>query len=82
MPPRAWRLRIEDMLDAIRAIEEFVEGLDFDAFRNDKEINARFQHLGEWPSIFFDPELLRDSLREEHLKERLVRYVAFVREKL
>ena len=32
MPPRAWRLRIEDMLDAIRAIEEFVEGLDFEAF--------------------------------------------------
>ena len=32
MPPRAWRLRIEDMLDAIQAIEEFVEGQDFEAF--------------------------------------------------
>ena len=37
MPPRQWRLRIEDMLDSAHAIEEFVEGLDFDAFRNDRK---------------------------------------------
>ena len=36
MPPRAWRLRIDDMLDAIRAIEGLIEGLDFNAFRNDE----------------------------------------------
>ncbi len=46
MPPRAWRLRFDDMLDAIRPIEEFIEGLDFDAFCNDrKTVDAVVRNL-------------------------------------
>ena len=46
MPPRAWRLRIEDMVDAMRAIEEFVEGQDFEAFCNDrKTVDAVVRNL-------------------------------------
>ena len=46
MPPREWRLRIEDMLDAIGAIEEFVAGMDFEAFRNDrKTVDAVVRNL-------------------------------------
>ena len=37
MPPRAWRLRMEDMLDSIQAIEGFIDGLDFDSFRTDRK---------------------------------------------
>jgi len=37
VPPRDWRLRIEDMLDAVGAIEEYVEGMDFEAFQNDRK---------------------------------------------
>lgn len=32
MPPRAWRVRVEDMLEAIGRIEQRVEGLDLDGF--------------------------------------------------
>ena len=46
MPPREWRLRIEDMLDAIGAIEEFVAGMNFEAFRNDrKTVDAVVRNL-------------------------------------
>lgn len=36
MPPREWRLRIEDMLEAIGRIEEFVHGMDYDVFLKDR----------------------------------------------
>lgn len=46
MPPRDWRLRIEDMLDAADAIEEFVKGSDFDSFRRDrKTVDAVVRNL-------------------------------------
>lgn len=46
MPPRDWRLRIEDMLDAADAIEQFVKGLDFDSFRRDrKTVDAVVRNL-------------------------------------
>ena len=35
MPPRAWRVRVEDMLEAIERIEERIEGLDFEGFEGD-----------------------------------------------
>ncbi len=35
MPPREWRLRIEDILDAAGRIERYVEGKDLDAFVSD-----------------------------------------------
>jgi hypothetical protein len=37
MPPRSWRVRIEDILDAIDNIEHYVAGLDFDAFDADRK---------------------------------------------
>ncbi len=36
MPFREWRLRIEDMLEAIGRIEEFVQGMNLDAFLKDR----------------------------------------------
>lgn len=36
MPSREWRLRIEDMLEAIGRIEEFVRGMDCDTFFRDR----------------------------------------------
>ena len=40
VPPRDWRLRIEDMLDAAESIEEFVKGADFGTFRRDRSGRA------------------------------------------
>ena len=37
MPSREWRLRVEDMLEAIGRIEEFVQGIDLDGFRKDRK---------------------------------------------
>ena len=37
MPPRSWRVRIEDILDAIDNIEQYVAGLDLDAFDADRK---------------------------------------------
>jgi uncharacterized protein with HEPN domain len=46
VPPRDWQLRIEDMLDAISAIVEFVRDTDFDAFRRDrKTVDAVVRNL-------------------------------------
>jgi len=36
VPSREWRLRIEDMLEAIGRIEEFVQGMDLNAFLRDR----------------------------------------------
>ncbi len=66
MPPRAWRIRIEDMLDAIRAIEEFVEGLGFEAFCNDrKTVDAVVRNLeviGE--AARYVPATVREELED------------------
>ena len=46
MPPRNWRLRIEDMLDAADAIGRFAEGVDFETFRQDrKTVDAVIRNL-------------------------------------
>ena len=37
MPFREWRLRIEDMLESIGRIEEFVQGMDLDSFLTDRK---------------------------------------------
>lgn len=37
MPPRGWKLRITDILEAIGLIRDYVEGLDFEAFRADRK---------------------------------------------
>ena len=36
MPIREWRLRIEDMLEAIGRIEEYVQGMHLNAFIEDR----------------------------------------------
>ena len=66
MPPRQWRLRIEDMLDSAHAIEEFVEGLDFDGFRNDRKtvdaVVRNIEVIGE--AARYVPETVRGQLTD------------------
>jgi uncharacterized protein with HEPN domain len=46
MPPREWRFRIHDLLDAIESIRAYTEGMDFTAFRNDrKTVDAVVRNL-------------------------------------
>ena len=46
MPPRDWRLRVEDILDAIARIEQYVDGLSFEQFRADqKTVDAVVRNL-------------------------------------
>ena len=51
MPPRSWRVRIEDILDAIDNIEHYVAGLDFDAFDADRKtvdaVERNLEIIGE-----------------------------------
>lgn len=46
MPPRHWRARVEDILDAIARIQRYTEGMDSDAFAKDqKTIDAVVRNL-------------------------------------
>jgi len=46
MPPRDWRFRIQDLLDAIESIRAYTEGMDFAAFQNDrKTVDAVVRNL-------------------------------------
>lgn len=46
MPPREWRLRVEDILDAVAKIERYVEGLTFEQFHADhKTVDAVVRNL-------------------------------------
>ena len=51
MPPRSWRVRIEDILDAIDNIQHYVAGLDFDAFDADRKtvdaVERNLEIIGE-----------------------------------
>ena len=38
MPPRAWRMRIEDIVEASSAIAEYVQGLTYEYFGVDLTI--------------------------------------------
>ena len=37
MPPRAWRLRVEDILEAIARIERYIGDLSFEQFAADQK---------------------------------------------
>ena len=37
MPPRDWRLRVEDMVACLDQIAQYVEGMDFHAFQGDRK---------------------------------------------
>ncbi len=46
MPPRTWRLRVEDILDAASSIDAYTSGLDFDGFQSDrKTVDAVVRNL-------------------------------------
>ncbi|MDO8588427.1 MAG: DUF86 domain-containing protein [Armatimonadota bacterium] len=46
MSSRDWRLRLEDIIDAIGKIEHYVEGMDFEAFESDeKTIDAVLRNM-------------------------------------
>lgn len=64
MPPRNWRLRITDILDAINAIQQFTAGMDFDAFAADrKTVDAVLRNItviGE-AARCIDPEFVDAS---------------------
>lgn len=46
MPPRDWRLRVEDILDAAANIETYIAGLTFETFQADrKTIDAVVRNL-------------------------------------
>jgi uncharacterized protein with HEPN domain len=51
VPPREWRLRIEDMLESIVRVNQYVQGMTFEQFAADpKTIDAvirRLEILGE-----------------------------------
>jgi uncharacterized protein with HEPN domain len=36
VPPRSWRFRVQDILDAIAAIESYTTDMDYDAFAADR----------------------------------------------
>ena len=37
MPPRGWKLRVTDILEAVSVIRDYVEGMDFEAFQKDRK---------------------------------------------
>jgi uncharacterized protein with HEPN domain len=46
MPPRDWKLRIADILNAIAAIQEYTSGMDYPAFIHDrKTVNAVLRNI-------------------------------------
>ena len=46
MLPREWRLRVDDILEAIARIERYVEGLTFEQFQADqKTVDAVIRNL-------------------------------------
>jgi len=46
MSPREWRDRLEDILEAIHTIQEYVSGMDYDDFASDKKtVDATLRNL-------------------------------------
>jgi uncharacterized protein with HEPN domain len=46
LPPREWRLRVEDILEAIARIERYTQGLTFEQFQADqKTVDAVIRNL-------------------------------------
>jgi uncharacterized protein with HEPN domain len=53
VPPRDWRIRIEDIVEAASAIAGYVQGLSHEEFAEDRkteEVRARFPEL-PWPDM-------------------------------
>ena len=51
MPPREWRLRIQDILDSIREAQEFTSGVSFEDYQANREkklaVERCFEIIGE-----------------------------------
>ena len=51
MPPRHWRLRIEDILESIQRIQEFTKDVSFDDYLSDVQLRLAvercFEIIGE-----------------------------------
>jgi uncharacterized protein with HEPN domain len=51
MPSRSWRLRIQDILEAITAVNDYTTGMTFEEFVNDRRtidaVVRRFTIIGE-----------------------------------
>jgi uncharacterized protein with HEPN domain len=46
MPPRAWRLRVQDILDGMDRLNEYTAGMDFEAFARDpKTVDAVLRQI-------------------------------------
>ena len=63
MPPRSWRVRIEDILEAMDNIEDYVAGLESDAFRADRKtvdaVERNLEIIGEATANLPDEILAR-----------------------
>lgn len=47
MPPRAWQVRVEDMLDAIARVQRYTDGMTFEQFAaDDRTVDAVIRNLG------------------------------------
>ena len=64
MPPRAWRFRVQDILDAIAQIRDYTAGMDFEEFSSSRiVIDAtlyRISVIGEAASG------IPEDVREQH----------------
>ena len=46
MPHRDWKFRIQDILDAVRAVQEYTQGMEFRTFVKDrKTVDAVVRNL-------------------------------------
>lgn len=51
MPPRKWKLRIQDILESVDAIQGYVRGMDLESFAGNQQVldavEYRFAVIGE-----------------------------------
>lgn len=63
MSPRRWQLRIQDMIDAAKEIQSFVEGMDFEFFKDDiktiRAVELNFIIVGEAAALI--PQEIQDA---------------------
>jgi uncharacterized protein with HEPN domain len=66
LPPREWRLRVDDVVEAIARIERYVEGLTFEQFQADqKTVDAVIRNLEVIGEAVGHLSAHRDSLSNE-----------------